>query len=117
MVRKNVFCLLFAIQAVAADLGCSDNSGLPRRYPVSGTVTYNGKLLKKGNINFAPDGPGGRAAGGTITDGKYSLTTQDPDDGAVPGKYKVSVVAKATDTSQVDLKIKGAVTEDARKAI
>jgi hypothetical protein len=117
MVRKRVPRLFFAVPAVAALLGCGDDSGLPRRYPVSGTVTYNGKLLEKGNINFAPDGPGGRAAGGTIVDGKYSLTTQNPDDGAVPGKYKVGVVAKTTDTSKVDLKIKGATTEQAKKDI
>jgi hypothetical protein len=106
-----------ALLIAAAVIGCGDDSGLPRRYPVSGTITHNGKLLEQGNINFAPDGPGGRAAGGTIVDGKYSLTTQDPNDGAVPGKYKVSVVAKTTDTSKVDLKIKGATSEDAKKAI
>jgi hypothetical protein len=116
MIRRIPFDLSL-IPTVAACVGCGDDSGLPRRYPVSGTVTYNGKPLEKGNINFAPDGPGGRAAGGTIIDGKYSLTTQEPDDGAVPGKYKVSVVAKATDASKVDLKIKGATTEEAKKAM
>jgi hypothetical protein len=117
MVRKTVSCLVSAIPTLAILVGCGDDSGLPKRYPVSGTVTYNGKLLEKGNINFAPDGPGGRAAGGSIVDGRYSLTTQDPDDGAVPAKYKVSVVSKSTDTSKIDLKIKGATSEDAKKAI
>jgi hypothetical protein len=87
-------------------VGCGDSSGLPPRYRISGTVTYNGKNLEHGNINFVPDGPAGRPAGGTIVDGAYSLTTQDKDDGAVPGKYKISVIAKSSDASKVQLKIK-----------
>jgi hypothetical protein len=102
-------------------LGCGDSGGLPARYRISGTVTYNGKPLEQGNINFVPDGPGGRPAGGTISDGQYTLTTQDLNDGAVPGKYKVSVVAKVTDTSKVELKIKkrgeGPQTEAEKKAM
>jgi rhodanese-related sulfurtransferase len=46
--------------------------------------------------------------------------TKDPDDCAIPGKYKVSVVAKETDPSQVDLNIKkpgeGATTAAEKKA-
>jgi prepilin-type N-terminal cleavage/methylation domain-containing protein len=106
---------------VAAVLGCGDDSGLARRYPVSGTVTYNDKPLERGTINFAPADPTGRAAGGTIIDGRYSLTTHDPNDGAIPGKYKVSVVAKEADPSKVDLKIKkpreGSQTEAEKKAM
>jgi hypothetical protein len=121
MFRKSVFCAGFAIPVVLAILGCGDSSGLPRRYPVSGTVTYNGKALEKGTINFTPADAKGRAAGGTITDGRYSLTTQDPDDGALPGKYKVGVLSKETDPSTVDLKLKkpgeGAQTEAEKKAM
>ena len=122
MIRNHVGRLLFVVPAVAAALGCGDDSGLARRYPVSGTVTYNGKPLERGNISFAPDGPGGRAAGGTIVDGRYSLTTHDLDDGALPGKYKVSIAAKEADTSKVDLtKVKkgtgGNLTEAQKKVI
>jgi hypothetical protein len=78
-------------------------------------VTYNGKPLEKGTINFTPADAKGRGAGGTITDGRYSLTTQDPNDGALPGKYRVTVLSKATDASTVDLKIKGAPQTEAEK--
>jgi hypothetical protein len=115
MIRNSLRFLIF-IPAVAAP-GCGDESGLPQRYHVSGTVSYNGKPLEMGTIQFTPDGPGGRAAGGTITGGAYSLTTQDPGDGAIPGKYKVAVVARTSDASKVDLKIKGATTTEAKKAI
>jgi len=120
MIRKTVLSLWAAIPVVVAVVGCGDSGGLPRRYPVSGTVTYNGKPLERGNINFAPDDAKGRAAGGTISNGRYSLTTQDPDDGALPGKYRVSVVAKETDTSKVDLKLKpggGTLSEQEKNAM
>jgi hypothetical protein len=121
MIWKNVVGLGSALLALAVVLGCGDSSGLSRRYSVSGTVTYNGKAVEHGTIKFAPAGLEGRAAGGTISDGQYSLTTQDPDDGALPGKYKVSVVAKATDPSKVELKVKkprdGAMSEADKKTV
>ncbi len=121
MIRRNVGLLVFVIPAVAIVFGCGDDSGLATRYPVSGMVTYNGKPLERGNISFAPDGPGGRAAGGTIVEGHYTLTTQEPDDGALPGKYKVSVVAKETDPSKVELKVKkrgeGTLSEAEKKSV
>jgi hypothetical protein len=121
MIRKNVSCLVFAILIVTAVLGCGDSSGLPTRYRVSGTVTYNSKLLERGTISFAPADGKGRAAGGTITDGRYSLTTHDLDDGAIPGKYNVGILAKEADPSKVDLKIKklrgGTTTEAEKKAM
>ena len=102
MNRKKVSRLVLAIPALVAVLGCGDDSGLSRRYRVSGTVIYNGKPLERGNISFTPDGSGGRAAGGMIVNGSYSLTTHDPDDGcALPGKYKVSIQAKEADASKV----------------
>jgi hypothetical protein len=74
--------------------GCGDDD-LPPRYTVSGTVTYRGKPVESGSITFTPnDMQTGRSAGGTITDGKYSLTTLTPDDGALPGQYKVSIYAR-----------------------
>ncbi len=121
MMGKTVVSLLVAVPVAAAVVGCGDSSGLARRYPVSGTVTYNGKPLQRGTISFAPADGKGRAAGGTITDGRYSLTTHDPDDGALPGKYKVGILAKEADSSKVDLKIKklrgGPATEAEKKAM
>ena len=60
-------------------LGCGDDSGLDKRYPVYGTVTYNGKAVEKGQISFIPTDPGkGRAANGIIENGNYTLTTATP---------------------------------------
>jgi hypothetical protein len=73
-------------------LGCSDTTGLEKRYPVSGMVTYKGTAVDHGTINFMPvDNTKGRAATGNIENGSYSLTTAAEGDGALPGQYNVTV--------------------------
>jgi len=95
---RAVMALCAAALAMAS--GCGDNDGIGKRYPVTGMVNYDGKPVEKGTITFTPDrAEGGRVASGTITNGSYSLTTQAPNDGALPGSYKVSVVAKKPDES------------------
>ena len=82
--------------------GCGDDTGLDRRYPVYGKVTYNGKPVEAGRIAFMPVDPEKqRTANGFIKDGNYTLTTAIPDDGALPGDYQVTVTAVEADTSKV----------------
>lgn len=88
-------------------LGCGDTTGLGKRYAVSGKVTYQGKPLEKGRINFIPTQADGRAAGGEIENGDYSLTTAEPGDGAFPGTYKVTIVAVDLDTTKMKEIAKG----------
>ena len=82
---------------------CSDDGFGRQRYSVQGTVTYKGEKLAKGQIHFVPvpEAPGGQAASGQIENGYYSLSTLTPGDGALPGKYKVTVVAKDFDPEKV----------------
>jgi len=122
MSRKHLSGLWLGLPAAMVVLGCGDSSGLPPRYRVSGMVIHNGEPLKRGTINFTPTDAKGRAAGGTIIDGRYSLTTQEPDDGALPGTYRVSVIAKETDPSKVELRavkkgIPGNLSEAEKKAL
>ena len=83
--------------------GCSDDGFGRQRYSVQGTVTYKGEKLAKGQIAFVPvpEAQGGQAASGQIEDGYYSLSTLTPGDGALPGKYKVTVVARDFDPEKV----------------
>lgn len=75
--------------------GCGDSTGLAKRYPVSGTVTYNGQPVASGTIEFHPtDFDNQRSAVGTIENGEYYLTTAIDGDGALPGEYKVAIKAK-----------------------
>jgi hypothetical protein len=81
--------------ALLSVMGCGDDEkALRKRYPVSGKITYNGSPVETGEISFHPDGPGGRPATGTISNGSYSLKTLTPGDGAYPGNYKVVVTPK-----------------------
>lgn len=87
--------------------GCG--SGRPETVPVSGVVTLDGKPIEGANVMLYPDtgelaGAGtqgkksdavGRpAVGATDKDGKFTLETFEPGDGALPGKYKVGVIKK-----------------------
>jgi len=89
--------------------GCGDDTGLPRRYAVSGKVNYKGQPVEKGNIIFEPnDLATGKFATGTIENGYYTLSTSgDHKDGALPGNYKVAIVSKLVDMSQVEANRQG----------
>ncbi len=65
---------------------------------VSGTVTYKGKPVTTGMISFQPVDPKGRVATSAIgPDGSYTLQTENPSDGALPGQYTVVISAIQTD--------------------
>jgi hypothetical protein len=110
MIRNQVARLslaLLVVPAVLIVLGCSDD-GLGKRYPVSGTVKYKGEPVAKARISFTPTKNGtGRAASGQVENGAFTLTTLNPEDGAMPGEYKVTV-----DDRQVD---EGKLKADAEK--
>jgi hypothetical protein len=82
--------------------GCGDDE-LGQRYSVSGSVMRQGKPLTKGTVNFMPVDPSkGRAATGDIQpDGSYSLTTQNRDDGALAGDYRVVISMVDIDDSKL----------------
>jgi hypothetical protein len=68
--------------------GCSDE---PAVYPVSGTVTFNGKPVEGATVFFTPVAEEGVAAAGkTDAQGKYELQMGE-EKGAQEGQYKVAV--------------------------
>ncbi len=69
-------------------VGCSD--GRPGRVKASGYVTIDGSPLKYGSVLFVPD-KGRPAAGGLDSEGHFVLTCFEPEDGIVPGKYRVQI--------------------------
>lgn len=79
------FVLLVLVAPIG---GCAD--GRPRRVPVSGRVTTDGAPLKHGSVLFVPDE--GRPAGGALdSDGRFTLTCFEKDDGVIPGRYRVQI--------------------------
>jgi hypothetical protein len=83
--------------------GCGGDD-LGRRYPVSGRVIRLGQPVTKGTVNFPPaEAAKGRAATGAIQpDGSYTLTTQDPGDGALAGDYRVVISLVEVDDSKLE---------------
>jgi hypothetical protein len=95
--RPNLFSLAYVLVTLAICIaaGCSGgNQGLAA---VKGRITYKGKPVPNGTVNFLPEDANKPSATGEIQpDGSYSLKTvvsNRPSDGAVVGKHKVVIVA------------------------
>lgn len=72
-------------------LGCSGEKGLSGLAEVTGLFTYQGKPVEGATVGFVPEGEGRAASGLTGTDGRFALTTLKTRDGAMPGRYKVTI--------------------------
>jgi hypothetical protein len=71
--------------------GCGGGvNDAPATVPVKGVVTYKGKPVAKLSVAFIPD-KGLLATGTTDAEGKFSLMTNKPGDGATVGSYKVAI--------------------------
>src|SRR5215470_16755269 len=79
-------CLLVSAAVVA---GC----GRAKAVKTSGVVTLDGQPVEGALVKFIPvdAAKGSVASGVTGQDGKFRLTTTNPNDGAVPGEYIVLV--------------------------
>ncbi len=80
-----------AALTIAPLWGCGGGSN-PAVTPVEGKVSYKGQPVTTGTISFVPEN-GNLASGKIRPDGTYRLSTFGEGDGAVPGKYKVGIVA------------------------
>jgi hypothetical protein len=91
MKRTLALCLLVA--CVGAEfVGCGNG---PRTASVIGSITYQGKPVPNANVSFTPVDEKGRAATGlTDSGGRFTLGTFTASDGAIPGSYRVSVIAR-----------------------
>ena len=79
-----------AVAIAATAPGCGGASG-PARYPLSGTVTYDGEPVPVGFIHFVPDverGNSGPAAGAAIERGRFSTPRGK---GTVGGPHRVVI--------------------------
>jgi hypothetical protein len=73
-------------------LGLAGCGGPGKPVKVEGVVTLDGKPFSGATVTFVPAGGNGRTANGlSEVDGSFRLTTFKPDDGALPGEYKITV--------------------------
>jgi hypothetical protein len=97
--------LLICTLATVAIVGCGGEVPTDRTptYPASGTVTYKGAPASGAVVTLVATDPDGRGATGKTDDsGKFTLMTYEPGDGAIPGKYRVKVVANALPAGVTD---------------
>ena len=88
---------LFFFVALCFTAGCGQGNPLGRR-AVYGAVTYQGKPVDYGAIQFHPEDPmHGVATGAQISDGKYRIKESD---GLPPGSYQVMI--SSPDRSKVE---------------
>ncbi len=91
--------------------GCGETSGT---VPVKGTIQFEGQPLAKATVTFLAQQSGGRDAHGFTDDrGVFQLSTFGTNDGALPGKYKVTVYVP----QEFDTSIPAATAEEAQKAM
>lgn len=85
--------------------GCFGGGGAkPETVHVSGTVTYRGAPLSKGQVTFIKKGGGdARPAIGIIDEnGRYEMSSYGDRDGVVPGEYDIVVVSLGPELSDED---------------
>jgi hypothetical protein len=91
------WCCMSAALCVSVFLpGCSSEKTIdrPTVVPVTGVVMYNGNPVSGATVTFMNEKSPRAASGVTNDKGEFQLTTFDPNDGAVLGVHKITVVKK-----------------------
>lgn len=92
---RSAFTLIALVSLGMVALGGCGKSGDPNRpktVKAGGVVLYNGQPVEGATVTLMPMDSGPRGAVGTTNaQGRFSLTSFDPNDGAVPGKYYVGI--------------------------
>lgn len=89
------FRVLVAGLSLAAAAGCAAPAApkweRPKTVRAGGVVRYNGQPLEGAHVTFSNPAANVSAAGLTDAQGRFTLTTFESGDGAVPGKQQVAV--------------------------
>lgn len=78
--------------------GCGRGASLGT-IPISGRVVFNSQPVTSGEVRYLPVEKEGRVARGQIDEnGGFTLTTLKEGDGALPGEYRIVVLAPVVET-------------------
>ena len=88
-----------ALVALASVVGCGRDG--PDLAPLSGRVSLDGQPLEYGLVQFVPESGTGPAAVGSIAGGRFVAETAGRS-GAIPGRYRVRIEARAPATDETD---------------
>ena len=95
--RRRCFLVSLAAGIAIGVAGCgSAPKEGPETVKVTGTVTLDGEPLAGAYVTFSPKTAGPPAFGETDGQGRFSLQTFEPGDGAIAGKYLITVTKMAS---------------------
>ena len=97
MVRQTMIAA--AVLAILSTITGCGGPKMPDVVPVTGTVTMGGKPVEGATVTFMAKGAPRVSSGTTDAQGKFSLSTYEPNDGAIPGENSITVTkfVKAAD--------------------
>lgn len=106
---------LSGLSLCALLLACSPNQH-PELRRVSGTVTLHGEPVADATVAFCNDASARFATGRTDQHGRFTLTSYNPGDGALPGEHQVVVTKiEASDDENLNLSMDEALQARPRK--
>lgn len=95
LMKTALWLLRYSVVALALVIysGCdTQKTDVPETYPVSIKIAYNGQPVEGANVSLIPEDPAGRGASGvTDASGVAKMGLPGLTDGAMPGKYGVTV--------------------------
>lgn len=71
MIPARLYTLILLGSFLSLISGCGDNG--PQRYAVSGTATFDGQPIERGEISFVPVDSNQSPEGGVIENGKFQF--------------------------------------------
>lgn len=100
LIAPLMWCSLFLLTSLL--VGCRAEED--RLFPLRGKVLYKGKPIPSAEIVFHPlfEGPGWMPVATVAGDGTFEAGTKQPGDGALAGRYRVTITwyPNATDENQ-----------------
>ena len=91
MHRRVMIGIAFAAMMDVSLSGCGEAVDRPKTAPVKGVVTYKGQPVDGASVMFFPTTSGRPATAQTNSQGEFTLTTFDTNDGAIIGEHRVTV--------------------------
>ena len=90
--KKSGYFLLLVLCCTV--FGCGEKPKLSGLFPVKGKLTLNGSPVEGAMVTLVPksfSGDARSARGTTDAKGEFTVSTLDPNDGALPGEYSITV--------------------------
>lgn len=88
---------------ILGSAGCGRPVGTAPTVPVTGQIVFKNEPLGNVSVTFTPD-DGRPGMGVTDAAGRFRLTTFYPQDGAVPGRHRVTLAALDNAPASMDKK-------------